>query len=115
MKGPLAHTPEPPYWAVIFTSIRDEADDGYGPLSDRMNELASQQPGFLGIESTRGADGLGITVSYWASEETMRAWRANAEHSVARRKGREGFYRAWVTRVCKVERAYAFELGQDAG
>jgi heme-degrading monooxygenase HmoA len=106
----LASTPEPPYWAVIFTSVREEADDGYGEVADRMAELAAQQPGFLGIESVRAADGTGITVSYWATEDSVRAWKANAEHRVAQRKGHEGFYKAWFTRVCKVERAYAFEL-----
>jgi heme-degrading monooxygenase HmoA len=108
--APIASTPEPPYWAVIFTSLREDADDGYGDVAARMAELAAQQPGFLGVESSRGADGLGITVSYWSSEDAIRAWKANAEHRIAQRKGREGFYQRWFTRVCKVERAYAFEL-----
>src|SRR5687767_15917283 len=75
----FARTPEPPYYAVIFTSTRTAVDEGYGAMADRMVELASQQPGFLGVESTRGADGLGITVSYWASLEAIAAWKANAE------------------------------------
>src|SRR5258706_12355025 len=107
----LANPPDPPSYAVIFTSLRNEQDgDGYGLLSDRMVELASQQPGFLGVESSRGEDGLGITVSYWATEEALRNWKADAEHRVAQRKGHEGFYARWFTRVCKVERAYSFEL-----
>jgi len=107
----LASTPEPPYYAVIFTAYRNEQDDdGYGAMSDRMVELASQQPGFLGVESARGEDGLGITVSYWTTEEAIRGWKADAEHRIAQRKGREGFYTKWFTRVCKVERAYSFEL-----
>ena len=64
----FARTPAPPYYAVIFTSTRTAVDEGYGSMADRMVELASQQPGYLGVESTRGEDGLGITVSYWASE-----------------------------------------------
>jgi heme-degrading monooxygenase HmoA len=110
----LADTPQPPYYAVIFTSLRDDADDGYGDMASRMVELAAQQPGYLGVESARGADGLGITVSYWTSEEAIRNWRANAEHSVARAKGRAGFYERWFTRVCKVERAYSFALDRSA-
>jgi heme-degrading monooxygenase HmoA len=106
----LANTPEPPYWAVIFTAVRQDAEDGYAELAHRMDELAAQQPGYLGIESVRGADGTGITVSYWDSEESIRNWKANLEHRVAQRKGHEGFYKAWFTRVCKVERAYSFEL-----
>lgn len=110
MFASFANTPEPPYWAVIFTSLREEADDGYGALADRMNELAAQQPGYLGLESVRAADGTGITVSYWATEESLRTWKANLEHRDAQRKGREGFYQEWFTRVCKVERAYSFSL-----
>jgi len=75
-----------------------------------MEELARQQPGFLGVESVRGDGGVGITVSYWASEEALRTWKANLEHREAQRKGRSGFYSRWFTRVCKVERAYSFEL-----
>ena len=111
MHDGLAETPEPPYWAVIFTSLRAPEDcDGYGTLSDRMVELARQQPGFLGVESARGTDNVGITVSYWASEEAIRNWKKNAEHLVAQRKGREGLYAGWWNRICKVERAYSFEL-----
>jgi len=67
----IARTPQPPYYAVIFTSQRTEGDRGYGRMADRMIELARAQPGFLGVESVRGADGLGITVSYWASKEAI--------------------------------------------
>src|SRR3546814_11032024 len=63
-------------YAVVFSSLRrDGDDDGYAAAADRMVELAREQPGFLGVESTRGADGFGITVSYWESEEAIRAWR----------------------------------------
>jgi hypothetical protein len=62
----LARTPEPPYFAVIFTSLRTSGDKGYGAMSDRMVELAARQPGFLGVESARDGEGLGITVSYCA-------------------------------------------------
>jgi heme-degrading monooxygenase HmoA len=102
----IARTPEPPYFAVVFTSLRTEGEAGYGEMSARMEELARTQPGYLGIESARGADGLGITVSYWASEDAMRAWKQNAEHAIARRRGREEWYRAWRVRVCRVERDY---------
>ena len=103
-----ADTPEPPYFAVIFTSRRTAADEGYGDTSERMVALASQQPGFLGYESARGADGLGITVSYWQSEEAIANWRRHAEHLVAQQKGRETWYSEFVTRVARVERARGF-------
>jgi heme-degrading monooxygenase HmoA len=98
---------EPPYWAVIFTSART-ADDpaGYAQTSDEMVALASKQPGFLGVETARGPDGVGITVSYWESLEAIGAWRQHAEHQVAQRLGREKWYRAYTVRVARVERAY---------
>ena len=103
-----ARTPQPPYYAVIFTSTRTEVDEGYGDMAMKMVEMASQQPGFLGVESARGADGLGITVSYWESEEAIANWRKNAEHRIAQSHGREKWYSEFVTRVARVERARAF-------
>lgn len=102
----IASTPEPPYYAVIFTSQRTEGDRGYGAMADRMVELARQQSGFLGVESVRGADGAGITVSYWASEEAIRNWKANAAHMGAQEGGKTTWYADYFLRVAKVERQY---------
>ena len=102
----FAYTPTPPYYAVIFSSQRTPGDAGYGAMADRMVELAASQPGYLGIESCRGADGFGITVSYWRSEANILAWKRDAEHSVARQHGREQWYGHFEIRVAKVERAY---------
>jgi heme-degrading monooxygenase HmoA len=88
----FAPRPEPPYYAVIFTSQRTAGDAGYGDAAQRMAELASQQPGYLGIESTRGADGLGITVSYWRTLDDIAAWRRHLEHTAARNDGRAQWY-----------------------
>jgi len=107
MQAAFARTPEPPYFAVIFTSQRTAVDDGYGAMGDRMVELASQQPGFLGVESVRDASGLGITVSYWSSLEAIAAWRAHAEHRVAQASGRRKWYEHFELRVSRVERASA--------
>lgn len=104
----IAQTPKPPYYAVIFTSLRTDIDEGYEDIAQRMVELAAQQPGFLGVESVRS--GLGITVSYWQSEEAIRNWRMNAEHQLAREKGRERWYTSFKTRICLVERDYGWEL-----
>jgi heme-degrading monooxygenase HmoA len=97
-----------PYYAVIFTSLR-VADDGhtYEEAAQRMVELAREQPGFLGVESARGSDGLGITVSYWTDEAAIAAWKNHAEHSEVRQQGRKDWYRGFTTRVCRVERNYA--------
>ena len=107
MSGGFARTPDPPYYAVIFTSTRTSVDDGYGAMADAMETLAAQQPGFLGIESSRDAAGFGITVSYWASEEAIAAWKANARHRVAQSSGQQKWYEHFETRVARVERAYA--------
>jgi heme-degrading monooxygenase HmoA len=104
-----ATTPEPPYFAVIFTSVRSTHDDaGYEQAARRMVELAAGREGFLGIESARNNDGLGITVSYWSTEEAIRAWQRDAEHLEAQRMGRELWYSAFELRVCRVERARSF-------
>lgn len=105
--GQLACTPEPPYYAVIFSSLRTEGDRGYGAMADRMVELAASQPGFLGVESVRDSNtGLGVTVSYWADEKFIRAWREQAEHRVAQETGRRTWYADYQLRVARVERAY---------
>jgi heme-degrading monooxygenase HmoA len=103
----IAHTPAPPYYAVIFTSLRTEGENGYGAMADAMEKLAAEQPGFLGIESAR--DGLGITVSYWDSIDSIAAWHANARHRIAQQRGRDVWYEQFKVRVCRVERDYDFK------
>lgn len=100
----IAETPEPPYYAVIFTSLRTEGDCGYAAMSERMLELAARQEGFLGVESAR--EDVGITVSYWASLEAIRNWKADVEHQEAQRLGRELWYADYRVRITKVEREY---------
>ena len=100
----IANTPEPPYYAVIFTSLRTEGDEGYSAMADAMAELAKDQPGYLGIESAR--DGLGITVSYWASLEAIKNWKENVKHRAAQKLGKEKWYSSFKTRICIVERDY---------
>lgn len=104
----LAHTPEPPYYAVIFTSRRTAGDHGYGAIADRMVDLGSRYDGFLGIDSVRGADGVGITVSYWRDEAAIAAWKRDTEHQKAQRAGQQAWYSDYEVRVAKVERAYGF-------
>lgn len=104
----VSKTPEPPYYAVIFTSLRTDVNEGYGETSDRMIELAAQQPGFLGVESARGEDGLGITVSYWESEESIANWKRQGEHRLAQGRGYSEWYTEFFTRVARVERANHF-------
>jgi heme-degrading monooxygenase HmoA len=106
----MSSTPEPPYYAVIFTSRRTAKDDaGYSRAAQRMEELAKEQPGYLGIESARGNDGVGITVSYWRSEKAIAAWKTNVEHAATRERGRADWYEMYELRVAKVERAYAWK------
>jgi len=102
----LARTPSPPYYAVIFTSRRTEGDRGYTHMADRIVELARQQPGFLAVDSVRGADGFGITVSYWADKESITAWKRHAEHQTAECAGQRTWYVDYQVRVALVERDY---------
>lgn len=102
----FANTPEAPYYAVIFSSLRTPGDNGYEDMAARMGELAAQQAGFLGVESVRGVDGFGITVSYWASTEAITQWKANFEHGLAQDQGRRQWYAHYELRVSRVERAY---------
>jgi heme-degrading monooxygenase HmoA len=100
----VAETPQPPYYAVIFTSLRTDEDDGYSAMAERMVELAALQPGFLGVESAH--ENLGITVSYWADLDSIKSWKANTEHLQAQRLGRDKWYSSYKTRIAKVERDY---------
>jgi heme-degrading monooxygenase HmoA len=103
----IAQTPQPPYYAVIFTSLRTPDETGYSDMADAMDELAAQQEGYLGIESARNE--IGITVSYWASLEAVRNWKANTDHLMAQKIGRDKWYESYKVRICKVERDYGFE------
>ena len=103
----IANTPSTPYYAVIFTSVRTEGDDGYDAMSDRMSALALQQPGFLGVESAR--NDVGITVSYWKDLASIKAWKADVEHLLAQKTGRSDWYARYTTRIARVERDYSFE------
>lgn len=103
----LSATPQSGYYAVIFSSIRTEGDDeAYAAMAERMMALAALQPGYLGAESARGADGLGITVSYWESEQAIARWKQNSEHLAAQESGKSTWYAHYQLRVAKVERSY---------
>ncbi|KAK9452705.1 antibiotic biosynthesis monooxygenase [Dipodascopsis uninucleata] len=108
----IAKTPEPPYYAVIFTSTRRDGDNGYGATSDQMLELAATMPGYLGVESAR--EDVGITVSYWQSLEDIARWKKQADHQQARALGRTMWYNSFTTRISKVERDYSFERKDNA-
>ncbi|WP_454848983.1 antibiotic biosynthesis monooxygenase family protein [Rhizobium binxianense] len=106
--SPFAATPEPPYYVVAFSSTRTQGDNGYGAMAKKMEELALAQPGCLGVESARDAEGFGITNSFWADEESLRAWKQVVAHLAAQRLGRERWYRHYKVRIARVERDYAF-------
>jgi heme-degrading monooxygenase HmoA len=110
----FAQTPKPPYYAVIFSSLRTKGDNGYGHMAQRMAELAKEQPGYLGVESARGEDGFGITVSYWQSEEAIRNWKQQAEHVAAQEEGIRNWYQHYELRVAKVERGYSKQIQGDS-
>ncbi len=103
----FATLPDPPYYVVTFSSDRTQGEHGYGAMAERMVDMARQQPGFLGIESARGADGFGITNSYWADEASILAWKKVVDHLAAQRLGRERWYRDYRVRIGRIERAYS--------
>jgi heme-degrading monooxygenase HmoA len=105
--GGIARTPEPPYYAVIFTSLQTGDLGGYGEAAGRMMELAATMPGFLGMEAAR--EGIGITVSYWTDLEAIAAWKKQAEHLAVQGEGRRRWYSHYATRIARVERDYTFE------
>lgn len=100
-----ATTPQPPYYAVIFTSVRTDGDDGYAEMAEQMLALASSQPGFLGFESARQE--IGISVSYWSSLEAIAAWKENIAHREAQSRAKD-WYKMFRVRICRVEREYGF-------
>ncbi|SPF76363.1 hypothetical protein ALP8811_01367 [Aliiroseovarius pelagivivens] len=108
----FAPLPDPPYYAVIFTNQMTSTVRGYDQMADKMVELAQKQDGFIGVESTRDAFGVGITVSYWRDEAAIAAWKADMEHLMAQKLGRTRWYAQYHLRVAKVERAYSGPEGR---
>ncbi len=104
-----APLPEPPYYAVVFSSQRTPGDNGYGETAERMAKLAAEQPGYLGMDAARAPGGFGITVAYFADEESVAAWKRHAEHREAQRTGRQRWYQSYALHIAKVERAYRFD------
>ena len=95
--------------AVIFLSQRRDNDaQGYAQAAEAMEALAARQPGYRGVDSARGADGFGITVSWWADEASALAWRAHPEHAAIRERGRAEWYSAYEVAVAEVARSYAW-------
>jgi len=107
----IAETPKPPYYAVIFTSIRTKGDHGYENMADKMIELVGKQDGFLGVESARNE--IGITVSYWRDLDAIKNWKNQFEHKMARDSGRAIWYKTFKTRIAKVESDYDFHKDQQ--
>ena len=103
----IAQTPQPPYYAVIFTSVRTAEDNGYAAMDKEIEQLATQQPGYLGHEWAH--TDIGITVSYWSSLEAISKWKDNVQHRLAQQMGRKLWYSHYKVRICKVERDYSFD------
>ena len=103
----FATLPPPPYYAVIFSSQRNGSDEaGYAATAAQLFDAVHGQPGFLGAESARDAQGFGITVAYFDSEASIATWRDDAAHAAARAHGRRHWYHHYELRIARVERAY---------
>lgn len=99
---------DPPYYAVIFSSVLKKPSEEYLTMANKMEELAKRQPGFLGIESARKE--IGISVSYWESLEAIKNWKFTPEHMLAQQQGKDSFYKSYSVKICKVEKAYHFPM-----
>ena len=109
----IANTPKPPYYAVLFSTLRTGDDEeSYHDAAERMEALAKIQPGYLGIESAHNE--LGITISYWENLEAIKQWKDHVEHRVAQKLGKEVWYKKYCLRICKVEHEYSFELNSSS-
>lgn len=104
----IAKTPKPPYYAVIFTSLKTDENEGYNETSELMVQLAAKQSGYLGHESARD-ELLGITVSYWENLEAIKQWKQQTDHAIAQQFGRKQWYKNYKVRICLVERDYEFD------
>ncbi len=100
----FANTPNPPYYAVIFTSKRSDGDNGYSDMSEIIESLVKEQPGYLGMESVRNE--IGITVCYWKDMDSIMAWSKNLKHKEAKEKGKSEWYKQYKVRISKVEVEY---------
>jgi heme-degrading monooxygenase HmoA len=96
-----------PYYAVIFTNLQTDHLEGYWETAQLMEKLASEDPGYLGMDHAR--DQIGITISYWKNEEAIARWKAQLDHQQAQLLGRSQWYTKYSVRICKVEREYHFE------
>lgn len=112
MNDRFAPLPDPPYYAVIFTNQLTDKPVGYERMADKMAELAVRQPGYLGVESTRDSNGLGITVSYWRDQKAVQNWKQVADHLGAQELGKTRWYSHYRLRIARVERAYEGPQGR---
>jgi heme-degrading monooxygenase HmoA len=113
MSSRFADTPKPPYYAVMFTNQISQTNDGYEAMANKMFDMAMEHAGCLGVESTRDASGVGITISYWKDEAAIAAWKADAKHLVAQKMGMDVWYDKYSLRVALVERAYEGPEGRE--
>lgn len=102
----IAKTPKPPYYAVIFTSIKDGENDEYNAMTDKMFKLAQEQDGFLGMESAN--EKIGISVSYWKDVDSIKKWKENESHLGAQQMGKNSWYSSFKVRIVQVVRDYDF-------
>ncbi|GAA3809068.1 antibiotic biosynthesis monooxygenase family protein [Streptomyces chiangmaiensis] len=104
---------EPPYYAVVFTSVHTEVDSGYGETSERLEELVKDVPGYLGMDHARTPGGLSITVGYFRDLAAIEEWRSDPEHRAAQRNGRAHWYETYTLHVAKVERSHTFQRTEN--
>ena len=100
---------EPPYYAVVFTTVRTDDQSGYRETNARMEQLVKDVPGYLGMDHAQNPGGLGITVAYFRDEDALTRWRTDLEHRAAQKRGRDSWYQSYTLHVAKVERSHTFK------
>jgi heme-degrading monooxygenase HmoA len=93
-------------YVVIFRAKVRVLDEEYSKAASRMRELALSQFGCLEFHAvTEGRNE--VALSYWPSEEAIRAWKSHPEHILAQRLGRERWYESYSVQVAAVTREYS--------
>ena len=105
----IVKTPKPPYYTVVFTSVRTNIDEGYTEMNDSLWEDAQKLDGFIGSESLRNEDGFGVTVLYFKDMETIHEWSKYQKHLRAKEMGKQKWYADYRVRIAKVEHEYGMK------
>lgn len=99
-------------YVVIFRAVARQLDAEYSRVAAQLRELALSRFGCLEFVAVN-EDGQEVALSYWPDLDSIRAWKADADHLLAQQLGRERWYAGYRVQIAQVLRDYAFPA--DAG